>query len=124
MHVSGVRDRRPPASQTSRRAPAPANAIARVLVRVRQVVMRREVSWHERERLFVVGHRRGDAALSAIRRIRRLGNAAQQQKLDVLWERRDRVIERLAVRTEACCITGRLLGSPTAARATSTCRRS
>ncbi len=71
---------------------------SRVLVRVRQVVMRARST--ERQRLFVIRNGRRYAALPAVGRVRRLGDAAEHPQLGVVRLRLERPVQGQTIRGE------------------------
>ena len=83
---------------------------AGVFERVREVVPRGEVRRRERQRALEEARRADRAALSAIRRVGRLGDATLQPELLVGWKRLQRCIHGFPIGGELDCVAGRLLG--------------
>ena len=108
-HVTRVRHlrRHPPVRLGLRERVAGA---ARILERVRHVVMRRELFRGERGRSLEKAHGTWRAALAALSRVGRLGQPAQQPQLHVIRPLHERIVDRLAVRCEPDDVTRCVLG--------------
>ena len=57
-----------------------------VLERMRHVMSRRKVVWRHLEGAFVERHRRQHRSLTSFRGVWRLGHAALQEQLNIIWE--------------------------------------